>query len=318
MVKVMIGLTFTLFSCFVKAHSLEPTYITVAESVTGYRVTLAMPDQFAEEHWPLVTFPEACQWHSISEELADVECSEAIVGQNIKVNYPNAQPTGPTMIFYESLEGSSQLDELPSSMEWRVPEQPSAMTVYKRYIVLGFEHILAGFDHLLFVLCLLMLAKGTRKTVLIISGFTVAHSVTLILTAYNFVSLPVNAVEVAIALSLFMLVLEVASSDKETLTHRYPFAVSSLFGLLHGLGFASVLMNLGLPEAHRFVGLLFFNVGVELAQLTIVIGWMLVSFAMNKTGVDEDNLAQHRTLALTAIGSLSVYWLISRTLYWLV
>ena len=175
------------------------------------------------------------------------------------------------------------------------------------YTVLGIEHILSGFDHLLFVLGLLFLVGFGRRLVWTISAFTLAHSVTLVLGALGWLVLRPPPVEATIALSI-MLVAGEALHKEQTLSRRWPALVAFLFGLVHGLGFAGALTQFGLPDKHLAVALLTFNLGVEFGQLLVVLAaWALVRALAPWPGV-----ARLRTALLYAIGSLAAYWSIGR------
>ncbi len=137
------------------------------------------------------------------------------------------------------------------------------------YLVLGVEHILSGFDHLLFVIALLFLVGFNRQLVLTITAFTVAHSLTLASSALGLLTLRSPPVEATIALSI-MLVAGEALRQRQTLARRWPALVAFLFGLVHGLGFAGALKDIGLPDNHLSIALLTFNLGVELGQLATV------------------------------------------------
>jgi phospholipase/carboxylesterase len=158
------------------------------------------------------------------------------------------------------------------------PQRPRRAEVIARYVVLGFEHILPrGLDHMLFVLGLFLLSPRLRPLLWQITAFTVAHSVTLVLSMSGVVALPSRAVESLIALSIAYVALEnVATSELKPWRPLLVFG----FGLLHGLGFAGVLRELGLPEGEFVSALVAFNVGVELGQLAVVglalaaVGWM--------------------------------------------
>jgi len=148
------------------------------------------------------------------------------------------------------------------------------------YIELGFEHILIGLDHLLFVACLVYISGSRKKLFFTITGFTLAHSITLFLSASNIVTIPIAPVEAVIALSIIFLAWEIAKNRQQSLSLRYPVLVSSSFGLLHGFGFAAVLSDIGLPETERLMALLSFNIGVELGQLAFVLAlFILVKLA---------------------------------------
>lgn len=162
-----------------------------------------------------------------------------------------------------------------------VPAAIPHTSVATTYTMLGIEHILGGIDHLLFVACLVFIARNTRQLLLAITGFTLAHSITLILSATDTVTIPIVPVEAVIALSIVFLAREIALNDKQSLSMRYPMAVSSSFGLLHGFGFAAVLAEIGMPKDEKMSALLFFNVGVEIGQLifvaTLLIGFWLLT-----------------------------------------
>lgn len=175
------------------------------------------------------------------------------------------------------------------------------------YTVLGVEHILGGFDHLMFVLSLLFLVGFHRKLVYTISAFTLAHSLTLALSALGWLTLRSPPVEATIALSI-MLVAAEALHRRETLSRRWPAVVAFLFGLVHGLGFAGALADIGLPQKHLFVALLTFNLGVELGQLIVVV----LACAVYRALAKWPRFAALRTPALYGIGGVAAYWSIGR------
>ncbi|EFK95758.1 conserved hypothetical protein, membrane [sediment metagenome] len=177
------------------------------------------------------------------------------------------------------------------------------------YGVLGVEHILGGIDHLLFVLALLFLVGFNRRLVWTITAFTVAHSVTLALSALGWLTLRPPPVEATIALSIVLVAAE-ALHRQPTLSRRWPAVVAFLFGLVHGLGFAGALKEIGLPENHLPVALLTFNLGVEAGQLLVV----ALAFAAWRLFARYPVIAAARTPALYAIGSVAAYWSIGRVL----
>jgi hydrogenase/urease accessory protein HupE len=171
------------------------------------------------------------------------------------------------------------------------------------YTVLGIEHILAGIDHLLFVLGLLFLVGFQRKLVWTITAFTVAHSLTLASASLGLLTLRSPPVEATIALSIVLVAGE-ALNKRETLARRWPAVLAFLFGLVHGLGFAGALQDVGLPQNHLPVALLTFNVGVEIGQLLTVAAAWAVWWMLKR--VPAAQLA--RTPALYGIGSVAAYW----------
>lgn len=179
------------------------------------------------------------------------------------------------------------------------------------YIILGTEHILIGIDHLLFVACLVYISGTRTKLLMTITGFTVAHSITLILAATGVVTIPIAPVEAVIALSIIFLAWEIAKNNKYSLTLNYPILVSSSFGLLHGFGFASVLADIGLPESEKVMALLCFNIGVEIGQLLFVASLFIIFYLLTKLykPITKETL---RFPMSYFCGSLASIWMLER------
>lgn len=175
------------------------------------------------------------------------------------------------------------------------------------YLQLGVEHILSGFDHLLFVISLLFLVGFRRRLVATITAFTLAHSITLAASALEAISLRQPPVEATIALSILLVSVE-ALRRQDTWTRRWPALVAFVFGLVHGLGFAGALAEIGLPARHANVALLTFNLGVEAGQLLVVGSCWLLMLAVRRLPRPE----RIRAPALYAIGAIAAYWTISR------
>ncbi len=189
--------------------------------------------------------------------------------------------------------------------------QTPFIEVALRYVILGVEHILGGFDHLMFVLMLLFLVQSLPRLIQTITAFTVAHSITLGLATLGFVDISIAYIEAMIALSILFLARELLLPlHVKTWTRRYPWIVAFLFGLLHGFGFASALSSIGLDQEHLISTLLFFNLGVELGQL-LFIGVVLILFK-----VLQQRLAYAvpyiKKIAIYGVGITSAYWFIER------
>jgi hydrogenase/urease accessory protein HupE len=157
--------------------------------------------------------------------------------------------------------------------EAEIPVRESSFAVALAYTRLGIEHILTGVDHLLFVLALVIITRGGWKLVKTVSAFTLSHSITLTAATLGFVSVPQKPVEAAIALSIVFVATEIvhARQGRPGLTVRWPWIVALMFGLLHGLGFAGALRDVGFPPGHIPLALLFFSVGVETGQLVFIL-----------------------------------------------
>ena len=179
----------------------------------------------------------------------------------------------------------------------------SRWEIARAYTVLGVEHILTGYDHLLFVMGLLFLVGFQRKLIWTITAFTAAHSLTLASAALGILTLRSPPVEASIALSI-VLVANEALHQRRTLARRWPALLAFLFGLVHGLGFAGALKEVGLPQNYLPTALLTFNAGVEVGQLlTVGVAWLVWSQLKRWPTVER-----LRTPALYSIGSVAAYW----------
>jgi hydrogenase/urease accessory protein HupE len=178
--------------------------------------------------------------------------------------------------------------------------------------VLGVEHILAGIDHLLFVLALLLIVRGSRRIVATITAFTIAHSLTLVAATLGWVHVPGPPVEAIIALSIVFVAAEVVHElrGKEGLTARAPWVVAFSFGLLHGLGFAGALAEVGLPQKAIPVALLTFNVGVELGQLLFVAVVLLLGAVFGRLMAAKP--AWTTGAVAYGIGAVAAFWTLER------
>jgi hypothetical protein len=210
-----------------------------------------------------------------------------------------------------------------------------------RYFELGIEHIMFGFDHLLFVVGLMLLLGGanpassgstllhgknnkTARYLKTITAFTLAHSVTLAAASLGLVSIPIAPVEILIALSIVLLAREalLAQRGHFSLSYHYPWVVAFIFGLIHGFGFASALGNLGLNPGDVPAALLFFNLGVEAGQLTIILVSLTLARSLYASAGRLSTIGVMTSpsgAAMTSISTLSyllggvaTYWLIER------
>ena len=216
------------------------------------------------------------------------------------------------------LDGATETARLtPASPSFAVVGAPERMDVVSTYLAFGVEHILQGFDHLLFVACLVFIAGTWRRILITVTGFTIAHSITLTMAALGLIGLPIPPIEATIALSIVFLAREIAVERRDTLTWRYPVAVSSTFGLLHGFGFASALSEIGLPQNEIPAALLAFNVGVEIGQILFVM-ILLAVFLLIRIAWEEARLnTGPRRVVLEksvayATGTVAMFWTIQR------
>jgi hypothetical protein len=185
------------------------------------------------------------------------------------------------------------------------------------YLMIGIEHLVGGIDHVLFVIGLVLFIHSPGMLLKTITAFTIAHSITLALSVMNIVSLAQAPVEAVIALSIVFLARELAQTEerRSALTRTSPWLMAFIFGLLHGLGFAGALNEIGLPEDALFTSLLLFNLGIELGQILVVFALVFVLWLWRKAnqGLSLRPDVVHRLAAYT-MGSAAMYWTIDRTL----
>ncbi len=203
--------------------------------------------------------------------------------------------------------------------EFAVPRAPwsgaalsgaPARGVLWSYLRLGIDHILFGFDHLLFVLGLLLLVERTGLLIKTITAFTVAHSLALALAVMGVVKVPAAPVEALIALSIVLVAYELTRANgPASLVRQYPWAVAFAFGLLHGLGFAGALAEIGLPAGQIPLALLAFNLGVEIGQLAFVLVMLFPLKVFARLAATRPWL---RWLPAYAIGALAMAWVFER------
>lgn len=185
------------------------------------------------------------------------------------------------------------------------------------YLVIGIEHLVFGLDHVLFVIGLVLFIRAPMMLLKTITAFTIAHSITLALSIFELVSLPQGPVEAVIALSIVFLARELAQEEhqRSALTRGQPWAMAFAFGLLHGLGFAGALNDIGLPEDSIAMSLLLFNVGIELGQLIIIAAFLVIARVWHiMTRRFNYTEAHLYTGAAFMMGILASYWAIDRTL----
>ena len=242
-------------------------------------------------------------------------------GKTVSIEFPIINPSLSSLFQLRLANGEQYVQILkPSESSWTIPDAENKLAVAGQYTWLGIEHIWIGLDHLLFVACLLLIARTPRKVLITITGFTIAHSITLALSVLDVIRIPTPPVEAAIALSVVFLAWEIVRDDETQLTFRYPVAVSTSFGLLHGLGFAAVLRDIGLPQTQLPTALLFFNVGVEIGQILFLLALILVFLAIRPLlrkmlRVDDAKGVRWESITTPAsyvIGGIAVYWMIDR------
>jgi hydrogenase/urease accessory protein HupE len=324
---LVVGASFTQAA---RAHESRPLYIEVTEKAPlAFAVRWKIPPSITVRNAPEVSMGEGCAATTPqtpkgvargSLQHRTFRCESDPAGTALQIRYPLFNPSVSALVRISRLSGETHsLLASPKETEVIIPAVESFGSVARDYLTLGVRHILEGYDHLLFLMCLMLIARTGRRILITITGFTIAHSITLALSALGVVRVPIPAVEAAIALSIVFLAVEIVRGDPNSLTYRYPIAVSSSFGLLHGFGFAAVLGETGLPQTEIPAALLFFNVGVELGQILFVAAVIAVYQLIRLVGrtfVDRDlsidALRPLQTPAAYAVGIVASFWMIQR------
>lgn len=229
---------------------------------------------------------------------------------NGRTGYREILGGGDVLLRVSPLAGRVQSYRLtPESPSAVLADKASSWQVWRTYGVLGVTHILAGWDHLLFVIALVLLVRRGWAVAKAVTAFTVAHSLTLAGVTLGLVGLAQAPVEALIALSIVFLAAELLRVGP-SVTLRYPWGIAFAFGIVHGFGFAGALKEIGLPEGEVPAALLAFNLGVEAGQLVVVV--TVLSLLAIVTRSARPALAPMLRISAYAIGITASYWLIDR------
>ena len=315
------------------SDELRPGYLEMRQTSPGaYNLLFKIPARGEDLRLPIyVKLPESTQdiappRASFSDgayvERRSIRRDGGFIGQAVSIEGLSATSTD-VLVRIESLAGAIQTERLsPTKTSFVIQAVPGAGEVAGTYLRLGIEHILFGFDHLLFVLALVILVKTWSRVAITVTAFTIAHSITLAAATLGFVNVPGPPVEATIALSIMLVSVEIlnARRGKPNLAARLPWLVAFSFGLLHGFGFAGALAEVGLPQHAIPVALLFFNIGVEIGQLLFVTTVLsLISLSRYVASQVLEPALIQRTFdrldvtAAYAIGIAAAYWLVERT-----
>nr|WP_170340090.1 HupE/UreJ family protein [Ruegeria arenilitoris] len=311
---------------FGRAHALDPGYLDLNELAPGtwrilwripdvngqpMEIDAVLPDHCAPAHGPAPT-AENQAW--VSSWIA--ECDAEIAGHVVAIDGLERQQNDVLLRVRPLNAEPVTLRFTPDEAELTVPAEPTIWSVFGSYFLLGFEHILGGWDHLLFVFALFVLVRNPWRLVGAITAFTVAHSLTLAMATLGFLNVPAGPVEAVIALSIVFLALEILrhKEGELRLSEQYPWIVCFSFGLLHGLGFAGALAEIGLPSQEIPAALLAFNIGVEAGQLAFIAVLALLIAMWRLIAPRNADWVTHLAIPVTgyAIGCISLYWLIER------
>lgn len=323
---ITLGLLLLPLAQTTQAHRFAPSLLKVTEVAPGqYNMVWKTPAQ-GVSNVPLVPqWPETCEPKNATEPQMEgtgtvtswqLHCTElgddGLIGETLGVEGLGANQAS-AMVMVSLLDGRQYQEVLNAEQSsFVVPAESSAGEVMGDYATLGIEHIWSGIDHLLFVFGLLLLVGGGKRLLWTITAFTVGHSITLSLVALGYFDYPVELVEFAIAVSIFVLAVELTRKARNDIVWRNPWWLAGGFGLLHGMGFAGALAETGLPQDNVPLALLFFNVGIEIGQIAFILGILVLWFVVKKPLAPwQDKLLP---LPVYILGALSAMWCIERGL----
>jgi hydrogenase/urease accessory protein HupE len=306
------------------AHETRPAYLEISETAPGRYDVLWRTPVLSGMQLPVelrfaegtrnVTAPAVRELSDSLVERRVIEVPGGLAGKRIE--FGGLQGTITDVLARVQLrDGAYSTTLVHPSQPWlEVTAARGWSAVAGAYLRHGIDHILLGYDHLLFVFALILIVRSTRVLVWTVTAFTLAHSITLALATLGFVHVPGPPVEATIALSILLLACEIVRLHRgeASFTARWPWVVAFSFGLLHGLGFASALASIGLPRSDVPLALFAFNVGVELGQLAFI-AVVLGLFALAKRIRLAASLERYaRPAAPYAIGILASFWFFER------
>ena len=300
-----------ILSFYSNGHEFNPAHLILnEESSFSYSVKLFYPQQY-KYNSPEVLYPSNCSTSKVSKssnikniiESYELVCSEEIKGKNIR--FENLDFLTDALLSINFIDGSS-FESIAGSrnLEITIPFEQSVYPI--AYFNLGFDHLLKGIDHIVFLICLIFLVNGFINLVKVVTAFTIAHSITLSLSFLGIVAISQSVIEALIALTIIFVALDAADSKDKQFPWYYAFG----FGLLHGFGFSGALSEIGINNNELALSLLFFNVGIEIAQLAIIPIPFLIIFFLRNSKVFQNI----KYLTAIIIGGIGVYWFIDRAI----
>ena len=312
MIKKLYLVLFLFAITHVSAHEFNPAHLVINElndELNTYEATWMYPYKNIGTRGEVI-FPDFCSVESkdlyyqgkyINEEL-DLTCSSTIKGSFIEITKLSVLTDALVTINFSNDETFEGLVNNKNT-SILVPNKNEYLPT--SYIYLGFDHLLNGLDHILFVVGLMFLVVGTINLIKTITAFTIAHSITLGLSVFNIIKLPQATIEIMIALTIVYLAAEIKNSKKYEFT---PWNLAFGFGLLHGLGFAGALSDIGIENNEILLSLLFFNIGIEIGQLVLIpFIWIFIFIANNYNFYKKSVV-----FSSYFVGSMGAYWVISR------
>jgi hydrogenase/urease accessory protein HupE len=298
------------------AHEVRPAYLSITEDSTAeFTVIWKQPILDGKRLRIKPIFPEICtksnskksiENSTIIEKL-NLNC-ELVKGEILISGLEQTMTDVIIKIDYQSGKRNTSLVK-PNDPKFILGAKTS--TIGNNYLSIGIDHILKGWDHLLFIIGLVLLIN--RKQILgVATAFTVAHSLTLGLAAFSIINLPSQPVEILIAMSIVLLGIEIMrkKSGATSISSKHPYYIALLIGLIHGCGFAGALADIGLPKGMELFSLLLFNLGVELGQFAVIGLAILALTILTRVSVDLRKMTE--VILTYGISSIGIFWIIER------
>jgi hypothetical protein len=311
MIRLLCSLFF-LISLDINSHEFNPAHLVIEELTEdlSYEAIWMYPYKNIGRRAEVI-FPNECvsesndlyyQGKYINEKIF-LECSSPLKGLSIEIVNLSVLTDALVTINFKNntFEGLVNVQNNILTIPLESNYYPSS------YLELGFSHLFDGLDHILFIFGLLFCISGFINIIKTITAFTIAHSITLGLTVFELISLPQGTIEALIALTIVYLVTEINQNKRSIKT---PWIMAFGFGLLHGLGFAGALIDIGIANNKMLLSLFFFNAGIELAQIALIPIPLLLIFLANK--YNSPNTL--KIFASYSIGGLGFYWFIDRVI----
>ena len=322
MIRVWIGLGLLWGLCVsALAHEVRPALLQITETADSkYAVLWKQPVLSGRRLKLTPTFPPDCDRGAGETILSNHTILEiSTLGCDLESGFIAIEGLERTLtdVFVEinHLSGETRRALLKPDAP-RLNLSTRSDNAVRDYLIMGVEHILMGWDHVLFVIGLCLLV--TRRQIWgVATSFTLAHSLTLAAAAFGVLNVPSRPVEILIALSIVMLGVEVMRKiNGETgLAVRRPYLISFAIGLIHGCGFATALADIGLPKGAELFALLLFNAGIELGQFAVIAGIMLSLWLISNISLTKEK--QARILMTYIMAGIAMFWVIDRMKdYW--
>ena len=320
------GLTFTHETL---AHETRPAYLEITQTDEQQYHFIFRQPRIAGRYLGLGVVSNCLMLGEMQHEAKtaaletrwDASCEAGLFASGIRVSGLERTLID-TLVLVQLLDGSIT-NLILTPREPMLEATGGGIPFVPAYFGLGVEHLVFGIDHLAFLLALMYLLGNLKKLVIAITSFTVAHSITLGISALGFITVPQAPVEAVIALSILVVAWEITQGSEGSMISRYPWSLTFVFGLLHGLGFAGAMAEIGLPENSALTALLLFNLGIEAGQLLVVLLVLALTWLFNEgrrrmpsadalLGLGARNYLVRAPVYL--IGGLACYWLAGRTL----